>query len=95
MSKVKEYLWKGLVTLSVILGAVAARKVSEAIWARTAKSEVPKNPAHRSVSWSQAVMWAVLSSVAAGIARVVARRGASEAWQRVTGEQPPMQQAAG
>lgn len=95
MSRVKEYLWKGLVTLSVILGAVAARKVSEAIWTRAAKTPVPKNPTEPSVSWAQALTWAMLSSVAAGIARVIARRGASEAWLRTTGEEPPVQQAAG
>ncbi len=70
-------------------GAVAARKAATAAWSRLSDRNPPVNPADRTISWGSALGWALVAGLAAGVARVVARRGAAAGWQSVTGEAPP------
>ena len=74
--------------LSTILGvgsAVAAKALIGQLW----PTDPPKNPADRSVAWKQALQWAVVSSLGAGMSRLVARRLAAAGWETATGEAPP------
>ncbi len=84
-----KLIWKALTAVTAMGAAAAARKASTKVWARLSDNEAPVNPADRSISWPAALGWAVVAGLAAGIARVVGRRGAAAGWEAATGEAPP------
>lgn len=70
------------------MSAAATRKLLQAGWRRTRGGNPPTNPAARGTTWSEALVWAAASGVAMAVARVVAQRGAAEAWRAKTGSYP-------
>ena len=91
---VKNTVWKGLASLAAVGAAWLAREAATALWSKLSDVEGPVNPADRSVTWVSALGWGVLAGVAAGMSRVLGRRGAAAAWERALGETPPGVQAA-
>lgn len=85
----QKTLWNVLTTSVAVGAAWAARQAATALWSRLSDAEAPVNPADRSVSWPEAAGWAVLAGSAAGLARVLGRRGAAAAWETATGATPP------
>jgi len=83
-------LWKVVGVGSGILGALSARALIKAIWRNVLDRNPPLNPASPDTGWGEAVRWTAAVGVGAGIARLVARRGAASAWTRVRGAKPPV-----
>lgn len=81
--------WKLLGMASGMASAALTRTVLRAAWRRTRGGDPPTNPASRSTTWMEALVWAASSGVAMGVAKVVAQRGAAEAWKAKTGDYPP------
>ncbi|WP_420452116.1 DUF4235 domain-containing protein [Ilumatobacter sp.] len=76
--------------ISTVAGAGAAvgmRRLVSAIW----PADPPKNPAEPGVLWRDALTWAIVSSIGAGVARVVAHRLTASGWERLTGDIAPQQ----
>ena len=90
-SRSSALAWKAVSTLAGVAGAVATRKVTNAVWSSISSSsaEPPLNPADRRVSWSEALQWAVAAGVGAGLGRLVSQRAASAGWESATGRPPP------
>ena len=91
----RRTMWKLLGMASGMAAATATRTVLRACWRRTRGGDPPSNPASRSTTWGEALVWAASSGVAMGVARVVAQRGAAEAWKARTGSYPPGLEAVG
>ena len=94
MPKIKDgmdrRIWQVATALAGMAAATAVRQVAVVTW-RSAKHEgPPENPVGRDVGWRDALIWAVAIGVGAGVARVVAQRGAAAAWERATGDPPPI-----
>lgn len=89
MSSKDEMNWKLLGLASGVLAAKVSRTVAEKIWVKTRGGNPPRNPASRETTWGEALSWAVATGVAAGVARLLASRGAAQAWQKATGNLPP------
>lgn len=83
----KKLSYNALSTVAGIAAAVAARKIVSALW--RSDTETPLNPADRRTSWQEALAWGVATAIGAGVARVVALRGAATGWEKMTGETPP------
>lgn len=81
--------WTALSNASAVLGAIATRKLLQAVWPGDDATGPPFNPADRRVAWSTALQWGVAAGVGAGIARVVGQRAAAAGWERATGSAPP------
>jgi hypothetical protein len=81
--------YRVLATLSSLLGAMMARKLLTFAWKRATGREPPSNPENPSVTWAEAVSWAVVSGAAIGVARLVAQRKVAATWHRSTGSLPP------
>jgi len=78
-------LWK-LVGVGAGLGAgLIARKGMERVWLVVRGEEPPSNPASSTTNWTEALIWAAASGVALAVTRLVAQRGAAEAWRAFTG----------
>lgn len=84
-----KILWKAITAVSAMGAAWAARQATTTAWARVSDNDAPVNPADRSITWTAALGWALLAGLAAGLGRVVARRGAAAGWEAATGEPPP------
>jgi Protein of unknown function (DUF4235) len=84
----QRMLWRILGSLAGVLAGVVARQVLLTTWRATKGSDPPANPAAAHTSWAEALDWSVASGVAFGVARMVAVRGAAEAWRAATGEYP-------
>ena len=81
--------WKVVGIGSGLVAARVSRKLMTTTWHKTKGSEPPSNPASPSTTWTEALSWAVASSVAVAVARLLAHRGAAKAWEKTTGELPP------
>ena len=85
----RETQWKLLATGAAIIAGVTARSALRAGWRNWKHEEPTFNPASHETAWSDAVIWAVATGAAVGLARLVARRGAAAGWQRIRGTLPP------
>lgn len=85
----EKVLWKLVGVLTGVLAAKTGRSVLDKVWARTKGGEPPRNPAAVGTTWNEALTWAIASGIAAGVARLLATRGAASAWRKGTGHLPP------
>ena len=81
-------LWKVVGLASGAAAGAATRTALRTGWRRARGSEPPANPASPSTSWPEALIWALASGVAMAVTRLVAQRGAAEAWKASTGSYP-------
>jgi hypothetical protein len=84
-------VWRVVGTGSAILAGVVANKVVTAIWKKAGQDEVldprdPRTPAR------DAILFAALTGLAVGAARVLATRKAAEYYARSSGHLPPPMQ---
>jgi hypothetical protein len=86
----KRWAWQGVALASGTLAAAAVRRAAVTTWRSTKHEDPPENPVARDVSWLDALVWAIAVAVGAAVARVVAQRGAAAAWERATGDPPPI-----
>jgi hypothetical protein len=84
-------LWQLLAALAGTLAATGVRRVAVTTWRKTKHEDPPENPAASDVGWRDALAWAVAIGVGASVARVVAQRGVAKAWERATGDPPPIE----
>ena len=84
----RDLAWKAVGASSGALAGIATRKLLQAGWRRVKGGNPPTNPASPSTTWSEAIVWAVSSGVALAVTRLVAQRGAAEAWRKATGAYP-------
>jgi hypothetical protein len=81
--------WKVIGILSGLVAARTSKKVLDTTWAKTRGGEPPRNPAAPGTSWPEALSWAIAAGATVGVARLVAARGAAQAWKKTTGSLPP------
>lgn len=81
--------WSALSKASAVVGAVATRKLLQALWPGEDPTGPPFNPADRRVPWSTAAQWGIAAGVGAGLARVLSQRAAAAGWEKATGSAPP------
>lgn len=86
---VERILWKVAAAGTAIVAGLVTRKVMDAAWRAARKHEPPRHPEAPGVSWGEAIGWTAATAVGAGVARLVAERGAVAGWQRATGKLPP------
>jgi hypothetical protein len=86
----KRLAWQGVAIASGTLAAAAVRRAAVTTWRTTKHEDPPENPAGRDVSWTDALTWTIAVAVGAAVARVVAQRGAAAAWEKATGDPPPI-----
>ena len=84
----RRVLWKAVALGTGAAAGAATRAVLHAGWRRAKGAEPPANPASPSTSWPEALIWAAASGVAMAVTRLVAQRGAAEAWKASTGSYP-------
>ena len=84
----QQTMWKLAALASGAAAGAATRAVLHFAWRQAKGSEPPANPASPSTSWSEALTWAAASGVAIAVSRMVAQRGAAEAWKAGTGTYP-------
>lgn len=80
--------WKIVASLSGIFAGLAARRLLLVGWRTFRSSDPPANPASMRTTWAEAIAWSIASGVALGLARLIAQRGAAEAWRKATGAYP-------
>lgn len=81
--------WKIVGITSGLLAAMTSKKLLDKAWSATKGGEPPRNPASPGTSWGEALSWACASGVAVAVARLLAARGAAQAWRKTTGSLPP------
>lgn len=81
-------VWKVLGTGAAVAAGVLARKLMTAGWKLGTGKEPPANPEDPTVSWQEAVGWAVASGAAVGVARLLATRKAARYYEKSAGHRP-------
>lgn len=80
--------WKVFGTVSAISAGIAVKKLLEISWKAATGHAPPSNPEHPDVEWHEAVMFAIASGAAIGLARMLTARKAAEYYRRSTGHLP-------
>lgn len=84
----EERAWDALSLATAVLVGIAVRRLLAIGWEQWMDREAPKNPAARSVDWSDALTWTIASGIAVGLSRLAARRGLAKGWKHVRGHYP-------
>ena len=92
-SKSKTYSAFSLI--AAIAAASVAKKGLNTSWRAATGKNPPANPADPDVSIGEAVMWAAVSGLLIGVARMLATRRAADYYTRSTGHLPPQLQKDG
>jgi hypothetical protein len=80
--------WRAIAVGSGLAAGLAARAALNVAWKKIEHADPPANPASRRTSWPVALTWTISVAIAMGVARLVAQRGAAEAWRAATGSYP-------
>jgi Protein of unknown function (DUF4235) len=71
-------------TAGAMIAATLVRNVVQRAWVKATGKVPPENPESPDVRWTEAVGWSVLSGTSVAVARLLAKRRAAGAWQRVS-----------
>jgi hypothetical protein len=89
-SRRQQAMWKLLSTGSGVAGAIATRKLLQAVWpVGDDGTGPPFNPADRRVAWPTALQWALAAGLGASVTRLLSERLAAAGWEAATGTPPP------
>ncbi len=80
-----EKMW----TIVSALAGAAAATASRRLLQKLSPDSSTLNPADRRVTWREGLMWAVVTGVGAGVARLVSQRVAAAGWEKAVGASPP------
>ncbi len=84
----EDQIWNGVASVSAIGAVIASKPLIERLWRLVLRREAPGNPAHQDVSWSDALLWALVTGAVVGVIRLLAQRAAAGAWAKATGDYP-------
>lgn len=82
--------WAILGTAAAAGAGLATRWGLRRGWRAAVGEQVPDNPAAPDVPWRSALLWAAVSGVCVGSARVIGKRLATSAFATVAGDPPPL-----
>lgn len=89
----RSHRWRAVTFLTAGAAGLVTRWGIRGAWRRVSGSDAPRNPDAPGVSWSRAAAWAAAAGVAAGLARVLARRGTAAARKQAGEGSPPSSDA--
>lgn len=84
----RQLRWKLLGAVTGLLAGLLTRTALKTSWRKLQGTDPPTNPASPRTTWPEALAWAASSGVALAVMRLVAQRGAAEAWKAKTGSYP-------
>ncbi|MEO6712988.1 MAG: DUF4235 domain-containing protein [Mycobacteriales bacterium] len=87
--KTDAMMWRVVGGASGLAAAALTRQALGRVWRARKHDDPPATPASTTTSWPDAVLWAVATGIALGVARLVALRGAAAGWQKAKGSLPP------
>jgi hypothetical protein len=87
-SKPESIALKVYAGIAAVAAGIVARKVAEKMWVKTTGKTPPDEPESPDVHWAEAVGWSLLSGTTVAVARLLATRKATGAWQRVSAQEP-------
>jgi len=84
-----SFMWKVLGTGSAVLAGAIANKVVTKAWEVASGRPAPSDPTQSDdVGWKEAVLFAALTGLAVGAARVAVQRKAAQYYAESTGQLP-------
>lgn len=85
-----KIMWKIVSSAAAFLAAIAVRSIVTKSWKAINHDDPPNNPESEDTNWTEAILWTMATAMTAGLARLLAQRGAVAGWKKVTGETPPL-----
>jgi len=82
-------VWTVFSLVSALAAAGLAKTLIDKTWSIATGKKPPENPADPDVNIAEAIMWAMLSGTAIGLARMLAQRHAAKYYKSSTGRLPP------
>ncbi len=81
-------IWNLGTTAAAILGATAARKVSELVWKKATSDQAPDAPSDPEVHWGLNLVFAALSGTLVQLIRMAIDRQSTRTYIKATGRHP-------
>src|SRR3954447_22346589 len=85
-------VWSVFSLVAALSAAAVAKKAIDKSWTVATGKKPPENPADPDVDIWEAVLWAGVSGIAVGLARMLAQRKAASYYKQTTGQLPPQLQ---
>lgn len=74
--------------VAIPMGRVVTKATRKA-WATARPNNPPVNPKEVDTDWKDAIVWAGLTGVGAGVAQLLTTKGADTLWRAITGTPSP------
>ncbi|WP_430868674.1 DUF4235 domain-containing protein [Demequina aurantiaca] len=88
-----DTMWNLGTTAAALVGASAAKKISEVAWKKATGNNTPDDPDHPNVHWGQAIAFAALSGALAQVIRMAITRQSTRTYINATGHHPEADKA--
>jgi hypothetical protein len=83
----EENLWKLAAAGSAVIAGTLVRSLVAKGWKATTDKNPPVNQAPNDTNWQEAITWTIATSVAIGIAQLVAKQGTHARWINTFGKE--------
>lgn len=84
-----EFRWSIVSLLAGMLATRLTLALFKQGWESATGTAPPLNPEQHGTTWSDALLWGIVSGVAVGVMRVVSRRAAASIWEDKLGRSLP------
>lgn len=77
-----EHAWTALAFVAAVLGAAAGRGLLKRGWRAARGTEPPISPSAEDATWTESLMWGVVTGAIIGVVRALSRQAARAAQHR-------------
>jgi hypothetical protein len=85
----KKLSWKILNASATAASVVVTQRLLATIWKHVTGRDAPEGPGDKTVSFAQAMTWALGMGVGIAVSRLISIRFAVNAWEILRHEEPP------
>jgi len=72
----EEHAWTALAFVLAVAGAALGRKLLKTGWRATYGTEPPISPSTKDATWTESLLWGVITGAIIGVMRAMSRQGA-------------------
>lgn len=84
----KPKIYKGVIAAAMFGATMLVNSSLDFGWKKIFREDPPRDPLAPNVNWKRALLWAAVTGIFVGMARLVAEKAAYVGWAKGYGEDP-------